>query len=89
MHANRAIRPSASGFLAAVPRVRTAELSYFSLTTITTTGNGDIVPVSHLARSPANLEAVFGRLFPATFVARLVALHLVHGEAKQIRSGNE
>jgi len=29
-----------------------------------------------LARSLANMEAVFGQIFPATFVARLVALHL-------------
>jgi hypothetical protein len=29
------------------------------------------------------MEAVFGQLFPATFVARLVALHLAHGEGKK------
>jgi hypothetical protein len=28
------------------------------------------------------MEAVFGQIFPATFVARLVALHLAHGEWK-------
>ena len=54
----------------------TAAFSYFSLATITTTGYGDIVPVHPLARSLANLEAVFGQLFPATLLTRLVTLHL-------------
>ena len=55
-----------------------ASYSYFSLTTITTTGYGDIVPVHALARSLANAEAVFGALFPATLLTRLVSLHLSH-----------
>lgn len=54
----------------------TASFSYFSLATITTTGYGDIVPVHPLARSLSNLEAVFGQLFPATLLTRLVTLHL-------------
>ncbi|MEA2720968.1 MAG: hypothetical protein QOJ39_2832 [Candidatus Eremiobacteraeota bacterium] len=49
---------------------------YFSLTTLTTSGYGDIVPVVPLARSLANLEAVIGQLFPATVLARLVTLEL-------------
>jgi len=59
---------------------RTAALTYFSLVTITTTGYGDIVPLHPIARSLANLESVFGHLFPATLLARLVALHLAHGD---------
>lgn len=74
-----AIRPAAGGLLLH-GQARVAELSYFSLATITTCGYGDLVPVHPLARSMANLEAVFGALFPATFVARLVALHLSHNE---------
>lgn len=60
--------------------MRTAQLTYFSLTTITTTGFGDVVPVHPLARSLATLEAVVGQLFPATLLARLVALQLAHAE---------
>jgi len=56
----------------------TAAFTYFSLTTITTVGFGDITPLHPLARSLATLEAVFGQLFPATLLARLVALHLAH-----------
>jgi hypothetical protein len=54
----------------------TAGYSYFSLVTITTTGYGDVVPVHWLARSLSNLEAALGQLFPATWLARLVALEI-------------
>ena len=37
---------------------------YFSLTTLTTTGYGDIVAVDPFARSLANLEAVIGPILP-------------------------
>jgi hypothetical protein len=85
-HAPGAIRPTSGGFITADPGARTAVLSYFSLATITTTGYGDLAPVHQLARSLANMEAVFGQIFPATFVARLVALHLAYGEGKKRRS---
>ena len=48
---------------------------YFSLSTLTTTGFGDIAPLHPLVRSMANLESVIGQLFPATLLARLVSLH--------------
>ena len=51
---------------------------YFSLTTLTTTGFGDIAPVHPFARSLANLEAIVGQLYPATILARLVTLELEH-----------
>ena len=51
-------------------------LLYFSLVTLTTTGYGDIVPLHPVARSLATLESVIGQLFPATLLARLVALEL-------------
>ena len=51
-------------------------LLYFSLVTLTTTAYGDIVPVHPVARSLATLESVIGQLFPATLLARLVALEL-------------
>src|SRR5215469_8404545 len=49
---------------------------YFSLTTLTTTGYGDIVAVDPIARSLANLEAVTGQFYIAITVARLVTLEL-------------
>jgi hypothetical protein len=45
---------------------------YFSFSTLTTTGFGDIAPADPLVRSAANLESIIGALFPATLLARLV-----------------
>jgi Ion channel len=53
-----------------------ALMLYFSFSTLTTTGFGDIVPVNPFARSLANLEAVLGQLYLATTIARLVTLEL-------------
>jgi hypothetical protein len=55
-----------------------AALLYFSFSTLTTLGYGDITPVHPLARSVANLEAVIGQLYPATLLARLVSLEIEH-----------
>lgn len=46
---------------------------YFSFSTLTTVGYGDIVPVDPLVRSLCNLEAIIGQIFPATVLARLVS----------------
>ena len=53
-----------------------AAMLYFSLTTLTTTGYGDIVPVDPFARSLANLESVLGQFYLAITVARLVTLEM-------------
>ncbi len=53
-----------------------ATMMYFSLTTLTTTGYGDIVPTNPFARSLANLEAIIGQLYLAITIARLVTLQL-------------
>ncbi len=53
-----------------------ATMLYFSLTTLTTTGYGDIVPLDPFARSLANLESVLGQFYLAITVARLVTLEL-------------
>ncbi|MEA3003219.1 MAG: hypothetical protein QOH81_2007 [Sphingomonadales bacterium] len=75
-HVPGAFVPATGPPLPAAQGARMASLSYFSLETITTAGYGDLVPVHPFARSLANLEAVFGQLFPATLLARLVGLHL-------------
>ena len=67
------LHPSFGGL--PVGRRNLAELLYFSLSTLTTSGFGDIVPVHPFVRSLANLESVIGQLYPATFLARLVTLH--------------
>lgn len=55
--------------------LQAGELVYFSLTTLTSTGYGDILPVHPAARSLANLEAVIGQLFLAILLGRLVSQH--------------
>jgi voltage-gated potassium channel Kch len=59
-----------------------AAMTYFSFTTLTTVGYGDITPVHPLARSFAMLEAITGLLFPTTFLARIVTLEI---EARKMR----
>lgn len=51
-------------------------LLYFSLTSLTTMGYGDIVPVHGLARSCSVLEGAMGQLYLAITIARLVGLHI-------------
>jgi hypothetical protein len=47
------------------------ELFYFSVTTLSTTGFGDVVPVSSAARSAAILEQLVGVLYVALVISRL------------------
>ncbi len=51
--------------------------NYFSTSTITTLGYGDIVPVHPFSRTLATIEALVGQLYPAILLARLVGLHIV------------
>ena len=53
----------------------TNEVVYFSYTTLTTLGYGDITSVTSLGRIASVLEAIIGQLFIAFLVARLVAIY--------------
>ena len=55
--------------------VNFSDLVLFSYATLTTLGYGDITPVTSPARSLAILEAVFGVLYSAILVARLIGLY--------------
>ncbi len=48
---------------------------YFSYTTLTTLGYGDIIPASNAARSLTSLEAIAGVLYVGAFVARLISVY--------------
>ncbi|MGB7436908.1 MAG: potassium channel family protein [Candidatus Acidiferrum sp.] len=52
----------------------TSKLIYFSFTTLTTVGYGDIQPIAPFARSLAIAEAMVGQLFPAILIGALVAM---------------
>lgn len=60
-----------------------SSLTYFSLITLTSTGYGDITPISDTARALASLEAVFGQIFLAVLVAWLVGKYLSHSEREE------
>jgi hypothetical protein len=51
-------------------------LGYYSISTLTTLGYGDIVPNSLGCRSAASLEALIGQLYLAVVVARLVGMYI-------------
>ena len=55
---------------------RFSPLLYFSFTTLTTLGYGDIVPIHPVARSLAMVEALTGQLYPAILIARLVSMEI-------------
>jgi hypothetical protein len=59
-------------FLRGQPDASVADFLYFSFATLTTTGDGDLVPRNNLARSFAILEALTGQIYLVTVVAVLV-----------------
>lgn len=60
---------------------------YFSFTTLTTLGYGDIAPASNVARLLTNIEAVIGQLYVAIFIARLVSLRVTLSVTNKEDSG--
>ncbi|MBI1818487.1 MAG: two pore domain potassium channel family protein [Deltaproteobacteria bacterium] len=61
----------------------TSHFVYFSFVTLTTVGYGDIVAAHPVARSLVMLEALFGQLFPAILLARLVSMELYDRRTKE------
>ncbi len=55
--------------------VQWQQLIYFSYTTLTSSGYGDILPVSWWAHSLANLEMIAGVFFITIVMSRLVSLY--------------
>jgi len=50
---------------------------YYSYTTLTTLGYGDIVPRTSPAQMMSSLEAITGQFYLAILVARLIGIHLI------------
>jgi hypothetical protein len=59
----------------AVGSLQLEDLLYFSFSTLTTTGFGDIIPLSRAARAAATCEVLMGQLFLAIMTARLVSIY--------------
>ena len=64
---------TANEFFPHVAPASTSDFLYFSFTTLTTTGYGDLVTVNELGRSMAVLEALIGQIYLVTVVALIVA----------------
>jgi len=58
-------------------------LVYFSFTTLTTVGFGDVLPAKAFARSLSVLEAVIGQIMLVVMMARLVGLHVAHATSSK------
>jgi len=56
---------------------------YYSFVCLTTTGFGDIAPISEGARSLSVMESVFGQLYVAILIARLVSLQVAQSMMKE------
>src|SRR6516165_1709842 len=60
-----------------------SELVYFSFTVLTSTGFGDIAPLSRQARSLCTLEQIIGVLYVTILIARLAGVYPPKGEARE------
>lgn len=60
---------------------REATFTYYSLSTMTTIGYGDITPLAPAARSASVLQGVFGQFYIAVIVAQLVGSKLAEGQS--------
>lgn len=61
-------------FFGAGVAARGSDFLFFSFTTLTTTGYGDLVPTGQFGRMVAGLEMMLGQIFLVTLVAGLVSL---------------
>ncbi len=60
--------------------VNNSSLFYFSFTTITTLGYGDITPNNAFAMTLTNAEALVGQIYPAVVIAKLVSLYNIESK---------
>jgi hypothetical protein len=80
-------RVTPDAFAFSVPASASHEMAgfnafYFSFTTLTTLGYGDITPISNVARMLAIMESMSGTLFVGVLIARLVSLYSTSGPAQ-------
>jgi hypothetical protein len=63
-----------SPFFADTPRATVNDYLFFSYTTLTTVGYGNLVPAGNVGRTFAMFEALLGQIYLVIIVARLVSL---------------
>jgi len=67
-------RLEGGGFFGETVRTEGGDFIFFSYTTLTTTGYGDLVPAGQVGRMVSGLEMMLGQVFLVTLVAGLVSL---------------
>lgn len=67
-------RLEGGGFFGEAVRVEGSDFLFFSYTTLTTTGYGDLIPAGEVGRMVSGLEMMVGQVFLVTLVAGLVSL---------------
>jgi len=67
-------RIEGGGFFGPGVATKGSDFLFFSYTTLTTTGYGDLVPVGQVGRMVSGLEMMLGQVFLVTLVAGLVSL---------------
>jgi hypothetical protein len=67
-------RVEGGGFFGQAAGVQGSDFLFFSYTTLTTTGYGNLVPASDFGRMLSGLEMMLGQVFLVTLVAGLVSL---------------
>ena len=67
-------RIEGGGFFGAGVATKGSDFLFFSYTTLTTTGYGDLVPSGQVGRMVSGLEMMLGQIFLVTLVAGLVSL---------------
>ena len=75
-------RASQTEFFTGVAGPRSSDYLFFSYTTLTTTGYGNLVPAGTVGQSFAVLEMLLGQFFLVTLVAGLVSLWRPGGTAR-------
>ncbi len=76
-------RINSEAFVGVTPETIPRSLFYFSFVTLTTVGYGDVSAKADFARFLANLEGVFGVMYPTIFIALLVSLYQTHASPRQ------
>lgn len=69
------VHPGSFSVRGTISSLELHDLIYFSFSSLTTTGFGDIVPNGRIAKTAATLQVIIGQLFIAILIAKLVGVY--------------
>jgi ion channel len=76
-------------FFANTPKLQTGDYMFFSITTLTTTGYGNLVPAGQPGKMISGFEMFTGQLFVVTLIAGLVSLWVPGKRVREMRHQRE